>query len=193
MHTKNKILEAIGVTLAVLAIAGLITFILSYTPPAKASGVALSCADSSQYIPTTTPGYNMGCAPLATTTQVYLGVGATGATTTIQQANIVNAKSLDFNLYVKAASSTTSAILWQYFVSNDGLNWYPLDAPAVSGTVTTHNATSTNVWIPGGTGPALLSVHVSNLSDRYFKVNMSGSTASSSVYTQTIIQNEIPN
>lgn len=117
----------------------------------------------------------MGCAAVATTTsQVFFGVGLTpSATTTMETVYTPIATSLDINVWRLATTGATAIINYGTYVSNDGINFYPLGTGFVT-------ATSSNI-------------HIANYQEKYFQLRMSGAIASSSAYTQVILQNQTPN
>lgn len=174
------LLAAFGVAMFL----ALIVFAGNPATRASANGQSLGCVDSTNFIASTSPGYGADCSAQATTTPDYLSLTAS---TTVLSANTGMASAVDVNLYEKAASSTGSVVLLTAWVSNDNINWYPI----------TNNSTGAIVaytWTPWGSAAAsTTNIHIGNLNQKYLQVREQAATASSSIYTQLIIDNQIIN
>lgn len=187
---KVRILLAIAVLAFVLALA-IIAF--GTGSKADAAGQAIQCTDSTLQLPSSSTGYNRGCAAAATTSPIYLGNGITGATSTILQAYVGHTTFADVNLDA-VASSSASIILFTIWYSNDNSNWYQQSVATTSFTtgITTVQP-NLNMWTPGVTTSKLLNLHLSNIGANYVRVQAGGTTASSSVYAQLIQSNPTTN
>lgn len=178
---KTNIFEIVAGLSILAAIAILLAFSAGTFGPrtASASGQSIQCTDSS----------NAGCQPNATSTPSFgLSPGALTSTSTLATVFTPNATQLDLYLNA-AASSTSSVILWQYSFSFDGANYYPESSQTTAGVATP----LIHSWIPGRTASTTLETKLTPLGAKYVRISVWGSVASSTVFSQIVLDNLIPN
>jgi hypothetical protein len=123
----------------------------------------------------------------ATTSPVLLAPNATyrgwvpSATLTMKSGNVDDAR---LNIHYRA-STTGSVLLWNYFYSNNGVDWYGEDYSTTASYTTTHSTTTiVHRFAPASTSVRLKSVPLPAVTTPYFKVVFDGLTASGSLYAE---------
>lgn len=150
------------------------------TQQAAGAGFALQCIDSTEFEATTTAGYDMACAGAASSSVFYLGSGLNFGTTTVATVNISHVSAADVNIYANFASTTTAIQNYSFWVSNNQIDWYPLQSN-VSSTLTGQQAGFASTTM----------IHLSNLNDNYLQMRARAMIASSSIYAQIIARVEV--
>lgn len=76
----------------------------------------------------------------------------------------------DLDLCVQA-SSTATAVNWQFSFSEDGTNFYGEDNSSTTAAVTSHsNATTTHSWVPATTAPVCKRIQIPSESTNHTKI-----------------------
>ena len=151
----------------------------STTPaaPVGGTGFALQCVDSTEFIATTSAGYDAACTGNASSTTDYLGAGSNIATSTLETVNTAHASSADVNIYAPTASGTTAVQNYSFWASYNQIDWYPLPSADESPSGNTLALTGT---------ASTTEIHLANLNEPYLQLRTHAVTSSSTVYSQII-------
>ena len=111
------------------------------------------------------------------------------ATTTYTGFDISRAEEIDLNLWVNASSSASQLEYWLEF-SDDGIDYYREDINSVSGSVITHNSsTTTRKWAIGAAGIHRKNIGPIEVNAKYMKI-MVGATGANLDFWGEIIANK---
>lgn len=181
---------------ALLAVVALVAAILVGVAVATLTNAPIAKAGGSNYgsICDTATGAKKGSTNATTSLQFLPIVGATGdsATSTLGICNTGLASAIALNWYTVSSTTPTGALLWTVQYSYNAQDWYNEDTNSTSGSLVTHQATTTHTWSPGQNGTTTKSVWMQNITAPFIRILYS-STATTTIYGQIIPKNTLVN
>lgn len=102
-----------------------------------------------------------------------------------------NANKVSVNVKM-TATSTASVLLWTYFYSQDGVNYFAEDAnTATSNILKTHGATDVvHTWTPATTSAVSKRIELPAVNSNFVKITFTGSASTSKIYAEGISEQE---
>jgi len=121
---------------------------------------------------------------------LFLTTGAATSTITIP---VQNGSNIDVNFWVKA-SSTATAVQWQYMCSNNGIDFYTFDTNSTATNIVTHNGGARyDTWVPGTTSAGGRTYSLTTIGCKWLQVQYGVAAANGYVYLQLAVKNAIAN